>query len=127
MSKEKPLSDKLKDWRAERPDEWKMDEFIRDATLLEGYNRTLEEDRNQQYAMKVKAREQRDAITKRYNVLKAALESDNPTAEVAKLVEALDEMIDVAQRVDGWESFPSAPIDRAVDAIRSYRKQGGDL
>lgn len=50
-----------------------------------------------------------------------------PTSEVAKLVEALEEMIDVAERVDSWESFPSAPIERAVDAIRSYRKQGGDL
>ena len=47
--------------------------------------------------------------------------------DVAKIVEALEEMIDVAGRVDGWESFPSAPIDRAVDAIRSYRKQDGDV
>ena len=31
----KPLSDKLKDWRSDRPDEKAMDEFIRDATLLE--------------------------------------------------------------------------------------------
>jgi hypothetical protein len=30
-----PLSKKLKDWRAERPDEWKMDEFIRDAEAME--------------------------------------------------------------------------------------------
>ena len=36
MYKEKPLSDKLKFWRADRPDEWTMDEFIRDATRLEG-------------------------------------------------------------------------------------------
>ena len=36
MRNEKPLSDKLKFWRAERPDEWTMDEFIRDATRLEG-------------------------------------------------------------------------------------------
>lgn len=33
---EKTLSKKLKDWRADRPDEWKMDEFIRDAHILEG-------------------------------------------------------------------------------------------
>lgn len=50
-----------------------------------------------------------------------------PTPEVAKLVEVLDEMIDVAKRVDSWESFPSDPIERAEDAIRAYRKQGGDL
>jgi len=48
-----------------------------------------------------------------------------PTPEVSKLVEALEEMIDVAERVDGWESFPSDPIERAEDAIRAYRKQGG--
>ena len=29
------LSDKLRFWRAERPDEWTMDEFIRDAQILE--------------------------------------------------------------------------------------------
>lgn len=36
MCKDILLSDKLKDWRAERPDEWTMDEFIRDAIRLEG-------------------------------------------------------------------------------------------
>ena len=50
-----------------------------------------------------------------------------PAPEVAKLVEALDEMIEVAKAVDSWESFPSAPIERAEDAIRAYRNQGGDL
>lgn len=50
-----------------------------------------------------------------------------PAPEVAKLVEALEEMIDVAQRVDGWESFPSTPIERAEGAIQAYRKQGGDV
>lgn len=29
------LSEDLKYWRAERPDEWKMDEFIRKAVELE--------------------------------------------------------------------------------------------
>ena len=32
---DKKLSEQLKDWRAERPDEWKMDEFIRCAIQLE--------------------------------------------------------------------------------------------
>jgi hypothetical protein len=31
----KTLSKRLKFWRAERPDEWVMDEFIRDAEVLE--------------------------------------------------------------------------------------------
>ena len=31
----KKLSEKLKSWRAERPDEWIMDEFIRKAIELE--------------------------------------------------------------------------------------------
>jgi hypothetical protein len=30
-----PLSEHLKSWRAERPDEWTMDEFIRKAERLE--------------------------------------------------------------------------------------------
>jgi hypothetical protein len=29
------LTKHLENWRAERPDEWKMDEFIRKAALLE--------------------------------------------------------------------------------------------
>ena len=29
------LSKQLKQWRAERPDEWKMDEFIREAENME--------------------------------------------------------------------------------------------
>ena len=29
------LSEKMKYWRAERPDEWTMDEFIRDAENME--------------------------------------------------------------------------------------------
>lgn len=52
---------------------------------------------------------------------------EKPKSDVADLVEALEEMIDVAQRVDGWESFPSEPIERAEEAIQAYRKQGGDL
>ena len=32
---EMELSEKLKCWRAERPDEWTMGEFIRDSTALE--------------------------------------------------------------------------------------------
>ena len=35
MNEKRKLSDRLKDWRAERPDEWTMDEFIRDAKELE--------------------------------------------------------------------------------------------
>lgn len=30
-----PLSDQLKKWRAQRPDEWRMDEFIKEAEHLE--------------------------------------------------------------------------------------------
>lgn len=33
----KKLSDDLRYWRAERPDEWKMDEFIRRAVELEDF------------------------------------------------------------------------------------------
>jgi|GEM_PF-4900611 len=36
MSTGMKLSDHLKQWRAERPSEWKMDEFIRLAIELEG-------------------------------------------------------------------------------------------
>ena len=32
---ERPLSESLKLWRAERPDEWTMDRFIREAERME--------------------------------------------------------------------------------------------
>jgi hypothetical protein len=32
---ERPLTELLKLWRAERPDEWTMDEFIREAERME--------------------------------------------------------------------------------------------
>lgn len=50
-----------------------------------------------------------------------------PDPDAAKLVEALVEMIDIAKSVDSWESFPSAPIERAEEALALYRKQRGDL
>ena len=50
-----------------------------------------------------------------------------PIPEVAKLVEALEEMVYVASMVDGWESFPFYPMERAEEALALYRKQGGEL
>jgi hypothetical protein len=37
----KSLAEDLKYWRAERPDEWTMDEFIRKSTKLESTNKQL--------------------------------------------------------------------------------------
>lgn len=48
-------------------------------------------------------------------------------AVIAKLVEALEDMIYVANMVDSWECFPSAPIERAEDVIRAHRDQRGEL
>jgi hypothetical protein len=39
------LSDDLKHWRAERPDEWTMDDFVRKALELEEENRKLRTDK----------------------------------------------------------------------------------
>ena len=36
---DKPLIEDLQDWRAERPDEWVMDSFIRKAKKLEEENK----------------------------------------------------------------------------------------
>jgi len=36
------LSEEIKKWRADRPDEWIMDEFIRKAKLLEDENERLD-------------------------------------------------------------------------------------
>ena len=38
---DRTLAEKLSMWRAERPDEWKMDEFIREAKELEEENKRL--------------------------------------------------------------------------------------
>lgn len=35
----------------------------------------------------------------------------------ADLVKALQEMVDIAQKVDGWESFPFDPIEKAEAAL----------
>jgi hypothetical protein len=37
------------------------------------------------------------------------------------LAEALEEITNVAERVDGWESFPSGPIDRAREALAAVK------
>ena len=34
-----------------------------------------------------------------------------------ELLEALEQMVSIAERVDGWESFPSAPLEVALKAI----------
>ena len=52
----KTLSEKLEYWRAERPDEWTMDEFIRDAKKLEAENAKLKQD-----ASKIKVEAIREA------------------------------------------------------------------
>ena len=38
-----------------------------------------------------------------------------------ELLEALEQMVSIAERVDGWESFPSAPIEVALKAIRKAK------
>jgi hypothetical protein len=40
------------------------------------------------------------------------------------LAEALEEITNVAERVDGWECFPSGPIDRAYAALAAVK--GGE-
>jgi len=66
---EMKLSEELGKWRCDRPDEWKMDEFQRNAEKLEAERdalvlklQTAEENARQQRDMKAKAREQRDAL-----------------------------------------------------------------
>ncbi len=39
------------------------------------------------------------------------------TITVLELRGALIEMVDVAERVDGWQSFPQEPIDKARAAL----------
>jgi hypothetical protein len=34
-----------------------------------------------------------------------------------ELLDALEQMVSIAERVDSWESFPSAPIEVALKAI----------
>ena len=39
-------------------------------------------------------------------------------AKIAELEKALDKIIDRAQKVDGWESFPESWIDEAYEALK---------
>lgn len=41
---------------------------------------------------------------------------------IETLAEALEELADMAERCDSRESFPSAPIDKARDALDNYRR-----
>lgn len=46
-------------------------------------------------------------------------ERDALAAQVEILKSGLNELVDVAQRCDSWESFPQKPIDTAIDAINA--------
>lgn len=43
--------------------------------------------------------------------------------EVQALREALQVMIETAERVDGWQSFPNEPIEKARAALAAMEKQ----
>ena len=59
---ERPLSELLKLWRAERPDEWTMDEFIREAKRMEKQLQNTAH--NSDYIKKPSALEYRRICTK---------------------------------------------------------------
>jgi len=66
-------------------------------------------------------------INDRYVARQEGLQLERELAEAREqrdtLAEALEEITNVAERVDGWESFPSDPIDRAREALAAV--QGG--
>ena len=37
---------------------------------------------------------------------------------IEKLEKALEDLINVAEQCDGWESFPSSSIDKACEALK---------
>jgi hypothetical protein len=39
-------------------------------------------------------------------------------AKISELEKALDKLIDRAQQVDSWESFPESWLDEAVEALK---------
>lgn len=56
------LSEQLQYWRAERPDEWKMDEFIRMAERLEQSAREIEKSAITKAVSKCKSTERIDDV-----------------------------------------------------------------
>ena len=54
-----------------------------------------------------------------YWACKGAPATIHPGA-VVKMAEALEELANMADECDGWESFPSGPIDKARDALTAY-------
>ena len=56
-----------------------------------------------------------------YNVL--LMRSLADIKRIVELEKALDKIIDRAQQVDGWESFPESWIDEAYEALKVGIKQ----
>ena len=38
---------------------------------------------------------------------------------IEQLEKALDELTDIAAECDSWESFPSGPLEKAIDVLRA--------
>jgi len=73
------LSSDLQKWRAERPDEWVMDEFIRNAKALEAEIASLKERLRDEFAMHLKI----DELT--VNMAELIMGSKKPTSELVGL------------------------------------------
>ena len=48
------------------------------------------------------------------------MQAKAPAPDVRELVERLDEMVSLAEQVDGWSSFPREPIEKANAILAKY-------
>ena len=81
---ERPLSELLKLWRAEKPDEWTMDEFIREAEKMEKQIQNTSS--NSDYAVTPTASPKLPSFEEVYN---AMIENVTPPYEPFKSVSYL--------------------------------------
>lgn len=71
--------------------------------------------------MTVKIKDVTDGFIKQIDAL--TTERDELVAQVEYLKSHFNELIEIAQRCDSWESFPQKPLDRALAALQSLPQQ----
>lgn len=107
------LSKELEMWRCDRPDEWKMDEFRRNAERLEDELVSLDKDYNC-------ARDAHDNLLVKIEALKA--ERDALAAQVENILAEFKDARETLQTIAGctWDSGAEEIADVALDEAKRW-------
>lgn len=131
----KKLSEQMQYWRAERPDEWKMDEFIRQAKKLEDleFNALLMADslsKAKDWLLKFSgySHGSLDWIGQSAKSLSENIEHSlsNPDAIISKIkIDTLNELLQTELDTNGpsyYLTFMKSAINREVEKIKVNRQ-----